>query len=128
MVAFQWAIPCNIWTRGSWVRAFLRFQPCFGHALSHCLCGKFCPKLLKFAQICPKVKLWNSTKNRDFRVFQKYKFVQVEEALEHVFAVWIFNPRIFYMSFLLSKNGLCMWISAYPLAENDFFLNVPHLL
>jgi hypothetical protein len=31
------------------------------------------------------------------------------------------------MSFLLSKNGLCMWISAYPLAENDFFLNVPHL-
>jgi hypothetical protein len=34
----------------------------------------------------------------------------------------------FYMLFLLSKNGLCMWISAYPLAENDFFLNVPHLL
>ena len=32
------------------------------------------------------------------------------------------------MSFLLSKNGLCMWISAYPLAENDFVLNVPHLL
>jgi hypothetical protein len=32
------------------------------------------------------------------------------------------------MSFLLSKNGVCMWISAYPLAENDFFLNVPQLL
>jgi hypothetical protein len=29
--------------------------------------------------------------------------------------------------FFLSKSGLCMWISAYPLAENDFFLNVPHL-
>jgi hypothetical protein len=34
----------------------------------------------------------------------------------------------FYMSFLLSKNGLCMWISAYLLVENDFFLNVPRLL
>jgi hypothetical protein len=32
------------------------------------------------------------------------------------------------MSFLLSKNGLCMWISAYPLVENDFFLNTLHLL
>jgi hypothetical protein len=45
----------------------------------------------------------------------------------HVFTVRIFTPRIFFMSFLLSKNGLCMWISAYPLAENYFFLNVPHL-
>jgi hypothetical protein len=44
-----------------------------------------------------------------------------------MFIVWIFNTTIFYMSFLLSKNGLCMWISAYPLAENDFFLNIPHL-
>jgi hypothetical protein len=81
-----------------------------------------------FAKICPKAKLWNTTKNRDFRVFQKYKFVCVEEALEHVFTVWIFNPRIFYVFFIVKKNGLCMWISAYPLAENDFFLNVPHLL
>jgi hypothetical protein len=84
-----------------------------------------CPK---FAKICPKIKLWNSTKNRDFSIFQKYKFLRVEEALEHVFTVRIFNPRIFYMLFLLSRNGLRMWISAYPLAENDFFLNVPHLL
>jgi hypothetical protein len=45
-----------------------------------------------------------------------------------MFTVWIFNTIIFYMSFLLSKNGLCMRISAYPLAENDFFLNVPQLL
>jgi hypothetical protein len=52
MVAFQWAIPWNIWTHGSW--AFLRFQPCFEHALSHCLCNKFCPKLPKTAKICPK--------------------------------------------------------------------------
>jgi hypothetical protein len=30
-----------------------------------------CPKLPKFAKICPKTKLWNSTKNWDFNVFQK---------------------------------------------------------
>jgi hypothetical protein len=87
-----------------------------------------CPKLPQFAKICPKMKLWNSTKNRDFSIFLNKKFVRVEEALEHVFTIWIFNPRIFHMLFLLSKNGLCVWISAYPLGENDFFLNVPHLL
>jgi hypothetical protein len=32
------------------------------------------------------------------------------------------------MLFLLSKNGLCMWISAYPLVEIDDFMKVPHLL
>jgi hypothetical protein len=32
------------------------------------------------------------------------------------------------LSFLLSKNGLRMWSLANLLAENDFFLNVPHLL
>jgi hypothetical protein len=31
------------------------------------------------------------------------------------------------MLFLLSKNGLCMWISAYPFAENNFFDNPPQL-
>jgi hypothetical protein len=35
---------------------------------------------------------------------------------------------IIHMLFLLLKNGLCMWISAYPLVENNFFLNVPLLL
>jgi hypothetical protein len=45
-----------------------------------------------------------------------------------MFTVWIFNTIIFHMSFLLSKDGLCMWISAYPQAENDLFLNIPHLL
>jgi hypothetical protein len=32
-----------------------------------------CPKLTKFAQISPKTKLGNITKNRDFSVFQKKK-------------------------------------------------------
>jgi hypothetical protein len=51
-----------------------------------------------------------------------------EEALEHVSTIRIFNPRIFHMLILLSKNGLCMWISAYPLVEIDAFLKVPHLM
>jgi hypothetical protein len=45
-----------------------------------------------------------------------------------MFTIWIFNPRIFHMLLLLSKNVLCMWISAYPLVEIDDFLKVPHLL
>jgi hypothetical protein len=32
-----------------------------------------------------------------------------------------------HMLFFKSKTGLCMWISAYLLAENDYLLNVPHL-
>jgi hypothetical protein len=107
---------------------FLRFQPKFGHAISHCQCRKFCPKLPKSAQICLKTKLWNTTKNRDFSVFQKLKFLSIQEALEHVSTLRIFNPRIFHMLFLLSKNGLCMWISAYPLVEIDDFLKVTHLV
>jgi hypothetical protein len=97
MVAFQRDATRNIWTYGSKVMRFLRFQPKLGHAVSHYQCSKICPKLPKFA-----------TKNRDFSIFQKQKFVRVEEALEHVSTIWIFNPRIFHMLFLLSKKGLCM--------------------
>jgi hypothetical protein len=32
------------------------------------------------------------------------------------------------MLFLLSRNGLCMWISTYPLVEIDVLLKVPHLM
>jgi hypothetical protein len=45
-----------------------------------------------FAQIYPKTKLWNTTKNLDFSVFQKKKILCVEEALEHVSTIRIFNP------------------------------------
>jgi hypothetical protein len=42
-------------------------------------------------------------------VFYKIKkSLFIKEALEHVSTVWIFNPRIFHMLILLSKNGLCM--------------------
>jgi hypothetical protein len=86
-----------------------------------------CPKLPKFAKICPKMKLWNTTRNRDFSFFQNQKFLHVEEALKHVFTSRIFNPIIFHMLLLLSKNGLCMWISAYPFVQNDIFFKVPYV-
>jgi hypothetical protein len=41
-------------------------------------------------------------------VFFKKKILCIEEAPKHVSTVWIFNPRIYHMLFLLSKNGLCM--------------------
>jgi hypothetical protein len=77
MVAFQWVIPCNIWTHGSWVRAFLRFQPCFRHALSHSLCNKFCPKLPKTAKICqnlPKGETLKYHQKSRLWSFSKIKF------------------------------------------------------
>jgi hypothetical protein len=32
------------------------------------------------------------------------------------------------MPFSMSKNGLCMWISAYPFVQNDVFFKVPYVL
>jgi hypothetical protein len=107
---------------------FLRFQPKFGPTANAAKFAQNYPKLPKFAKICPKTKPWNSTKNQDFSIFQKKEFVRVEEALEHISTVWIFNPIFFHMLFLLSKNGLWMWISAYPLVEIYDFLKVPHLV
>jgi hypothetical protein len=52
----------------------------------------------------------------------------VKDALKHVFTIWIFNTIVFCTPFLLSKDSLCMWISAYPLVENNLFLKIPHLL
>jgi hypothetical protein len=46
----------------------------------------------------------------------------------HMLTIWIFNTTILGIFLLLSKNGLCWWISAYFILENIFFLNVPHLL
>jgi hypothetical protein len=109
---------------------FEDFSPSLGMLSSTVNAAKFaqnCPKHPKFAKIYPKTKIWNTTKNRDFSVFWNWKFLRVK-ALEHVSAIRIFNPRIFHMLFWLSKIGLCMWISAYPLMEIDDFLKVPHLM
>jgi hypothetical protein len=44
----------------------------------------------------------------DILVFLKNKKICDEEALEHVFTIWIFNLGIFHMLFLLSKYSLSM--------------------
>jgi hypothetical protein len=70
--------------------------------------------LPKFAQICPTLPKFVLRQNFEvppkikILVFFKKIILHLEEALEHVFLVRIFNPRIFIMLFLLSKNGLCM--------------------
>jgi hypothetical protein len=92
---------------GSWFKSYgvLKISALLWHALSHCQCSKFCPKLPKFAQrqnfeISPKIEILLFFKNK--------KLVRVEEALEHVSTIRIFSPRIFHMLFLFLKNGLCM--------------------
>jgi hypothetical protein len=51
-------------------------------------------------------------------------------ALEHVSTVWIFNPRIFRMLFLLSnkKTAFVCEFQHTPLWNFIFFLNVPLFL
>jgi hypothetical protein len=109
MVTFQWNATHKVWTHGSKVMRFLRFQPKLGHAVNHYQCSIICPK---FAKIYPKtISLRNFEMPPKIEIlvfFQKQLFLCIEEALEYMFTVWIFNTIIFYMSFLLSKNGLCM--------------------
>jgi hypothetical protein len=69
MVAFQWDAIHNVWTHGSKVMRFLRFQPKFGHALNHYQCNKICPKLPKTTEICQ-----NLPKDRTLKYYQKSRF------------------------------------------------------
>ena len=89
---------------------------------------QICPRLPKSAQKQLTWGTWNTTKIWDFDVCQKTKSLRVEEAPMHVLVVWIFNTVVLEKSFLLSKNNLCLWISAYLIVENIFFHNIPHLL
>jgi hypothetical protein len=99
------------------------------------LCGAQSPSFYPFTVTALGGKkdnelLWGRkiTKNWDVVLFSSKKFLLVEGLPNHVLTVWIFNPSVSHMQFLLSKNGLCKWISAYPLVEIDDFLKVPHLL
>jgi hypothetical protein len=66
------------------------------------------PKTAKICQNLPKDETLKFRQKSRFQFFSKEKILCVEEALEHVSTIWFFNPRIFHMLFLLSKNGLFM--------------------
>jgi hypothetical protein len=103
---------------------FLRFEPKFGHAVSHCQCSKICPKLPKTAKIYLKMKLWNTTKNRDFSVFQKNKiknctcrggirayFYHLDfQSKNFSYAIFIVKKRALYVNFSIPPCGN-LWFS-----------------
>jgi hypothetical protein len=68
----------------------------------------------KSAQNCQNLP--KSVQRQNFEIPPKIEILvffikiilQVEEALEHVSTVRIFNPNFFHMLFLLSENDLCM--------------------
>jgi hypothetical protein len=98
----------------------LRFQPKLGHAGSHCQCSKIYPKLPKFAKICPKMKLWNFAKNRDFSFFQK-KILRVEGATRACFHRSDFQSKNFsYAIFIVKKRPLYVNFNVPP-CEKWFF-------
>jgi hypothetical protein len=97
---------------------FLKFQVIFGHVVSHCQCIKICPKLPKFAQrqnfeMPPIIKILFFLRNK--------KLMNIEEAPKHVSTIWIFNPRIFHMLFLLLKTAFVFEFQHIPLCKMIFF-------
>jgi hypothetical protein len=71
--------------------------------------------LPKTAQICLKTKLWNSTKNWDFNVFQKQKFLYIEQALEACFHRLDFQSKnVSYAIFIVKKQPLYVNFSIPP--------------
>jgi hypothetical protein len=104
IVAFQWDSTRIVWTYGSKIMRFLRFQPKFGHAVSHCQCSRICPNLPKTAKICPKMKLWNSAKNRDFSIFQKNKISTCRRGTRACFHPLDFQPKNFSFAIFIVKK------------------------
>jgi hypothetical protein len=122
MVAFQWDAPCSIWIHGSWVRAFLRFQPCFRHALSHCECSKICPKLPKVAQ---KQLAWGTLKchqNLRFSYFSLKKISTCSHGTKAYAHHLDFQKNNFlYIIFYCQKMALVCEFQHTPLWKMIFF-------
>jgi hypothetical protein len=83
------------------------------------------PKIAQNCQNLPKDKTLKYHQKLRFECFLKIKFCMCRRGIRACFYCPDFNPRIFHMLFLLSENGLCMWISAYPFVQNDIFFKVP---
>jgi hypothetical protein len=90
------------------------------------------PKSTQNCQILPNfasfVDLWNTPKNWDFLSFSKIKTYIRRRTTKVCGHLLDFQYKFFDVPFILSKNCLYMWISTYPLVENNFFLNVSCLL
>jgi hypothetical protein len=100
-----------------------------GHALNHCQCSKICPKLPKFAKICPKIinlRNFEIPPKAEILVFFK-KNQCIKEAPEHVLIIWIFNRRVSHILFYCQKMAFVCEFQHYFLVQNDAFLKVPHL-
>jgi hypothetical protein len=97
--------------------------------------------VVKFAQYCPKLP--NLPKpaqellvRETLKCLQKFRFFfyyyyffnYIKEAQEHMPTFWIFVTRISPIDNLMSKNRLCVWISAYPFVQNDDSFKVLHVL
>jgi hypothetical protein len=116
MVAFQWDATRNIWTYGSKVMRFLRFQLMLGHAASHCQCSKICPKLPKITQICQNLpKVWNSAKKSRFQYFSRIKICTCRRGTRACFHCSDFQSKNFsYAIFIVKKRPLYVNFSIPP--------------
>jgi hypothetical protein len=105
----------------------------FGHAVSHCQCSKICLKLPKSIQIyLETISSWN------FEIPPKIEILVLSKKMTSMCRrgtkAWAhcldFQSKNFPYAFfnVMSKNGLCMWISVYPFVQNDIFLKVPYVL
>jgi hypothetical protein len=76
------------------------------------------PKTAQNYPKLPKDKLWNTTKNRDFSVFQNLKISMCRGETIAYFHLSDFQSKNVLYAILIVKNWpLCMWISAYPLGN-----------
>ena len=144
MVAFQWDATRNIWTYGSKVMRFLRFQPKLGHAISHCQCSKNCPKLPKTAQICqnlPKDETLKFHQKSRFCYFSKIKICTCRGGTRACFhrldfqsknfasAIFIVKKRPLYVNFSIPPCGKWFFSQcSTPLAGMRFWGNVSNSL
>jgi hypothetical protein len=134
MVAFQWAATHNIWTYGSKVMRFLRFQAKLGHAVSHCQCSKICPKLpknetLKFHQKS-RFQYFSKIKIRKCRGCTRACFHRSDfQSNNFTYAIFIVNKRPLYVNFSIPPCGKWFFSQcSTPLVGMRFWGHVPNSL
>ena len=76
---------------------------------------KICPKSIRLQKLQKFTKIW------DFTFFQVLFFEHVEEVPRHDLTVWIPNPMILHMPFLLSKTSLLYLNFSIPPCEKSRF-------